>query len=188
MSTTLLIILVGLIVIAAIAAFVFIEKRRTEKLRNRFGPEYDRAIHDYGGKARAEKALEHRTERTASYPIRSLTVEELNRFSAEWRQAQAHFVDNPPLAIREADNLVCELMRTRGYPMADFDRRAEDLSVDHADVVRNYRAARDIAMTQQKGLATTEDLRQAMVHYRLLFDELLETHATATSRVLHQQR
>jgi hypothetical protein len=188
MSTTLLIILIGLVLLAAIAGFAYMQKRRTAKLRSRFGPEYERAIHDYGDKAHAEKALEHRAERTTSYQIHSLPTEERQRFSEEWLRVQARFVDNPKLSIQEADNLISEVMGMRGYPMADFDRRAEDLSVDHPDVVRNYRAAHEIATAEQKGQATTEDLRRAMVHYRELFDELVETQTSGTRNVLHKDR
>jgi hypothetical protein len=176
MSTTSLIILIGVILIAAIAVWGFLLKQRSTRLRSRFGPEYESAIHEYGDRSRAERALEKRAERTENYHIRSLSKEEQQRFSEEWRSAQARFVDDPPLAIRDADQLVCEVMKLRGYPMADFDRRTEDLSVDHPGVVRTYRAAHAIALTEQEGRATTEDLRRAMVYYRELFDELLEIH------------
>lgn len=175
MSTTLGVVLIVVVVIAAIAAWAFMQQRRSTTLRQRFGPEYQHAIDEYGNRSRAEKALEKRAERTEKYKVRALSREEQQRFSDEWRQAQARFVDDPPLAIAEADHLVSEVMRTRGYPMADFDRRAEDLSVDHPHVIRNYRAAHDIALAEKQGRASTEDLRRAMVHYRELFDELLET-------------
>ena len=178
MSTTSLIILIGVILIAAIAVWGFLMQRRSTRLRSRFGPEYESAIHEYGDRSRAERALERRAERTENYHIRSLSKEEQQRFNEDWRRAQARFVDDPPLAIHDADQLVCEVMKLRGYPMADFDRRAEDLSVDHPGVVRTYRAAHAIALTEREGRATTEDLRRAMVYYRDLFDELLETHPT----------
>jgi hypothetical protein len=176
------IILAAIVVIAAIAAFAFMQKRRTSTLQSRFGPEYERAVHDYGTRTKAEKALETRTERAAKYKIRSLTAEEQQRFSDEWRTTQAHFVDDPKLAVREADHLVSEVMRMRGYPMGEFDRRAEDLSVDFPHVIRNYRAAHAIALTEQEGRATTEDLRKGMVYYRELFDELMEAHPAAVQR------
>jgi hypothetical protein len=179
MSTTLLMILVAVVVLAAIGAWFLLRKRRSTTLRSRFGPEYERAVNEYGNRSSAETALEHRAERTEKYNVRSLSGDERQRFSEEWRLTQARFVDDPPLAIREADHLVSEVMRMRGYPMADFDRRAEDLSVDHPHVVRNYRSAHAIAITEQKGSATTEDLRKAMVHYRELFDELLEAQPAA---------
>ncbi|HTS65109.1 MAG TPA: hypothetical protein VMH28_23960 [Candidatus Acidoferrales bacterium] len=160
--------------IAAVMAWAFMQRRRTTTLRRRYGPEYDRAVEEYGDRTRAERALEQRTERTEKYQIRTLSSEEQRHFSEDWRRTQARFVDDPLLAVRDADDLVCQAMRTRGYPMADFERRAEDISVDHPRVVRNYRAAHRIAVEANEGRATTEDLRQAMVHYRELFDELLE--------------
>jgi cell division protein FtsL len=174
MSTTLLIILIGLVVIAAIVAWAFLQKRRTTTLRSRFGPEYEHAVREYGTRTSAERALEKRAERIEKYRIRPLNEQEHDRFVEEWRRTQSHFVDDPPLAIREADHLVAEVMSLRGYPMADFERRAEDLSVDHPNVIRNYRAAHGLAVSQEEGRANTEDLRKAMVHYRELFDELLE--------------
>ena len=173
MSPTLIIALIAVAVVA-VGLWVLFEKRRTTTLRTRFGPEYDRAVHEYGNRSQAEKALERRTERAEKYHIRSLDGDEQKRFGEDWRRTQAKFVDDPPLAIREADQLVCVVMRIRGYPMADFDRRTEDLSVDHPRVVRNYRAAHTIAESHANGKASTEDLRQAMVYYRELFDDLLE--------------
>ena len=152
MSTTSLIILIGVILIAAMAAWGFLVQRRSTRLRSRFGPEYDSAIHEYGDRSRAERALERRAERTENYRIRSLNREEQQRFNDEWRRARRRVLwTTRPLAIHDADQLVCEVMKLRGYPMADFDRRAEDLSVDHPGVVRTYRAAHAIALTEQEG-------------------------------------
>ncbi len=176
MRTEYLISLIAISIVAAIAVWVFLQKRRSTHLRGRFGSEYDRAVHEHGDRSKAERALEQRAERTEKYHIRPLNPEEQHRFSEDWRKAQARFVDDPLLAIGEADHLVCDVMRTRGYPMSDFDHRAEDLSVDHPHVVRNYRNAHRIASHAEDGRASTEDLRQAMVYYRELFDELLETH------------
>jgi hypothetical protein len=180
MGTTSLLILVAVILIVAIATWGFLLQRRSNRLRGRFGPEYDNAIHEYGDRSRAEKALERRAERTEKYHIRSLSKEEQQRFTEEWRHTQARFVDDPAAAIRDADHAVCEVMRMRGYPMADFERRAEDLSVDYPDVIRTYRTAHGIALAEQAGRASTEDLRRAMVFYRELFDELLETQPAIT--------
>jgi len=176
MSTTALVIIIGAIVIVAIAAWAFLQKRRTTTLRSRFGPEYDSAVHQYGNRTNAERALEKRAERIQKYNIRPLNESEQHRFAEEWRRTQARFVDDPKIAVQEADHLVGEVMTLRGYPMADFDRRAEDLSVDHPTVIRNYRVAHELAVSDREGKATTEDMRRAMVHYRELFDELLETH------------
>jgi hypothetical protein len=182
MSTTLLVILIAVVVIAAVAIWAWVQKQRTRTLRSRFGPEYQRAIQEYGNRSSAEKALEHRAERTEMYHLRLLTEQERHAFSEEWRRTQSRFVDDPALAIREADHVISEVMRTKGYPMADFNRRAEDLSVDHPDIVRNYRTAHEIAIAQQEGQATTEDLRRAMVLYRELFDELLEIQLVGTPK------
>jgi len=176
MSTTVIILIVALIVVAAVAGWALWQKRRSEMLKTRFGPEYQHAVYEYGDRTRAEAALEKRAERTEKYHIRPLTHEDRDTFADEWRKTQARFVDEPRVAVREADRLVCDVMRRRGYPMGEFERRAEDLSVDHPHVVRNYRAAHQIAQADERGEASTEDLRQCMVYYRDLFDELLETH------------
>lgn len=173
MSNTALIVLL-IIVAAAVAAGVFVYDRR-RRLRERFGPEYERAVHEAGGAARAETELAKRAKRVSQYHIRPLSPEDGNRFSAAWRQLQSRFVDDPSGAVTEADRLVTDLMATRGYPMTDFDRRAEDLSVDHADVVNHYRDAHHIVTSQpDPKRVSTEDLRQAVQHYRALFEDLLE--------------
>ncbi len=164
---------VGIIAILAIAWFVA-RKRRTESLRRRFGPEYERTVREHGS-GRAETVLAEREKRVEKYSIRALAPDERERFITDWRMVQSRFVDDPKGAVHEADQLVIELMQTRGYPMSDFERRTADLSVDHPRVVDNYRAAHEIALRHRKGEATTEDLRNAMIYYRSLFDELLQT-------------
>lgn len=173
------VIIVVVIVIAAAVGWYVYRRERSRKLFARFGPEYDRAVEHYGNRARAEDELLARQRRIEKMPLRRLSEEDRDRFSAEWQQTQSHFVDDPPQAIHEADRLVCEVMRTRGYPVSDFEHQAEDLSVDHPLLIRNYRSAHEIALRQEAGEATTEDLRQALVHYRDLFDELLEAHAVS---------
>jgi len=165
---------IAIAVIVAIAGFWFGRHRRTAQLRARFGPEYDRTVQRSGAVARAEDALEARARRVDRLHIRPLTAEDAARFSEEWRQIQARFVDDPHGAVTAADRVIADVMNVRGYPVADFERRVEDISVDHPNVVMNYRAARDIAVEHERGRASTEDLRQAMVHYRGLFHELLE--------------
>lgn len=169
----------------AVAAIVVVgvvwwelRRRRSETLRARFGSEYDRVVHTTGNVSAAEHRLEARTRRVASLHIRPLTSEDAARFGDAWRRVQERFVDDPRGAVTEADRLVGEVMHTRGYPIGDFEQQVEDISVDHADVVINYRAARDIAQAHARGQASTEDLRQAMVHYRALFDDLLGTRTT----------
>ncbi len=169
-----IIVLIAAIVIACVLAWYLLRERRSRRLRSRFGPEYERTLGEYTSRSRAEEALERRERRIERIPIRGLSREEHDRFAREWHDLQSRFVDDPPGSIAEADRLVCEVMRTRGYPVADFERRTEDLSVDHPHVVSNYRAAHAIALRHEKGEASTEDLRQALVHYRDLFDELLE--------------
>jgi len=173
-NRTLIIVAVAIAVAIAALAWLYLARQRRERLRARFGPEYDRAVRDVGAE-RAEAVLTERAKRVSSYHIRELNAEERGRFSEAWRRVQARFVDDPAAAVTEADLLVNDLMTTRGYPMGDFDRRAEDLTVDHADVVSNYRQARDIAARHARKEASTEDLRQALVHYRALFADLLGT-------------
>ena len=174
MTTATALIVVGILIVVAAAAWYFNLQRRSTRLRTRFGPEYDRAMHEYGSKTRAEDALVARERRRERLDIHSLTPGQRERFAEQWHGVQSRFVDDPAGSIHDADQLVMDVMKTRGYPMAEFDHRAEDLSVDYPHVVRNYRQAHDIEMRREQGQATTEDLRKAMVCYRELFEELLE--------------
>src|SRR6185503_18971498 len=173
-TTTAVVVVVALLVVGAIA-WMMMTKRRTHALRDRFGPEYDRALNERGRRD-AEKELDRRARRVEQLPIRPLPAGERDRYADLWRHEQARFVDDPRGAVHEADRLVEEVMRRRGYPIGDFEQRAADISVDHPVVVENYRAAHDIATRLERGHAGTEDLRQAMVHYRTLFEDLLEEH------------
>jgi len=157
-----------------------LQRRRSAALRERFGPEYQHAVDQFGDERKAETELAAREKRVRSLNIRALSPQEQARFADAWKGAQARFVDAPSRAASEADILVKELMQVRGYPVGDFEQRAADISVDHPDVVSNYRAAREIAVRNNAGKATTEDIRQAMVFYRSLFEELLETAQPAT--------
>lgn len=165
---------VVVLAIVAVAGWYFWQRRRTEQLQAAYGPEYSRAVADTGDRRRAEDELLKRKERVALLEIRPLPSEYLNAFSRQWRAVQADFVNDPDGAVHDADRLVEEVMKARGYPIADFEQRAADLSVHHPRVVQNYRSARDIARRHRRGEATTEDLRQAMVFYRELFEDLLE--------------
>lgn len=164
--------------IGALATWLIVRRRHAGQLRQRYGREYDHAVEKTGSKRRAEAELHNREERVRQYDIQPLSNEQRARYADSWRQVQADFVDAPVRAVAEADELVTEVMRKRGYPMGDFEQRAEDLSVDHPKVVENYRAAHTLAMRSNRGQADTEDLRQAMVHYRALFEDLLETPDT----------
>ena len=169
-----------------------LRRRRSETLRTRFGSEYDRMVHTTGNVKTAEAKLEARTRRVASLNIRPLSPEDARRYGDAWRRVQERFVDDPRGAVTEADRLVGEVMNARGYPLGDFEQRVEDISVDHPGVVMNYRAARDIAQAHARGEASTEDLRQAMVHYRALFSDLLDTRGadkeTARAREYEAER
>lgn len=174
-QTVVLIVLViiAVIVIAAIA-FANSRKRRSRKLRERFGPEYERVLQQEGDPRRAEGVLEFRQKRREKYKMRPLSDADRSSFGVRWNEVQARFVDDPRGAVTVADSLVTDVMQTRGYPIGEFDQRAADLSVDYPRIVENYRAAHEIAMRHSAGKASTEDLRQAMVHYRELFQELLD--------------
>jgi hypothetical protein len=165
-----------LVILAAAmgAGAMWLVMRHWRHTAERFGPEYDRAVGDAGSRSRAEAELAAREERVERLHIRPLETEERARFAASWRMVQTRFVDDPEGAIRDADSLVAEVMEARGYPMGNFQRRAADASVHHPAVVENYRVAHGIAWRHERGQATTEDLREAMVHYRALFQELLE--------------
>ncbi len=182
MNTTAILLLVLIVIAIAVGAFLFWQWRRSAALQQKFGPEYQRAVGQFGDERKAEAELAAREKRVRSLNIRSLTPEEQARFTEAWKKAQARFVDEPSQAAAEADTLVKELMQARGYPVGDFEQRAADISVDHPNVVSNYRAAREIALRNNAGKATTEDIRQAMVHYRSLFEELLETTEPATPK------
>ena len=169
-----LIIALAVIVVAGIAAWVFLRKRRTERLRTRFGgAEYARAVKEGGSRRHAEAGLDKRKERVESFHIRPLAAGDHARFVESWRRVQARFVDSPGGAVTEADQLLGDVMSTRGYPVSDFEQRAADISVDHPLVMENYRTAHEIALRQTRGQASTEELRQAMIHYRTLFEELV---------------
>lgn len=169
-------ILAGVILTAliAVAAWLVYRKNESHRLERRFGPEYGRAVNDLGGRNKAESELKAREKRVSKFNIVPLAPADAMRFGQNWRALQARFVDDPKSVLAEADQLVRELMQTRGYPMADFDRLSADLSVDHATVVDHYRAAQAIAERDKRGEADTEEMRKAVVHYRALFDELLE--------------
>ena len=164
----------AILVLIGLAAWFFFRKRQSPRLQQRFGPEYGRTVKELGSQTKAEADLKAREKRVERFHILPLAPSDATRFSAAWEALQGRFVDNPKGVVFEADKLVRELMLQRGYPMGNFERRAADLSVDHAVVVDHYRAAQAIAVRDGRGEADTEELRQAVVHYRVLFNELLE--------------
>jgi hypothetical protein len=180
-----MLIVIAIVVVAVLivaGAWVLLRWRRTSALRARFGPEYDHALQSARTPAEAERELRERQLRVESFSIRPLSHEDADRFTAAWRSVQAKFVDEPHAAVLEADRLISEVMRSRGYPVDDPDRRLDDLSVDHAHVLNHYRAGREIVARHERGSASTEDLRQAMVHFRALFDELVAANRPAVRR------
>jgi hypothetical protein len=186
-SSTVLVVLIVLALIA-IGGWMFHRKRESERLAKRFGPEYGHAVESMGSRTKAEAELKAREKRVAKFRIVALPPAEAARFAQQWRSLQTRFIDNPKGVVTEADLLVSELMLKRGYPMADFDRLSADISVDHPRVVEHYRAARRIAERDHRGQADTEDLRKAVVHYRVLFDDLLEVDRRADRPAQAAQR
>lgn len=148
-------------------------RARTESLREKFGNEYDHAVHQHGNRKRAEQDLLTRAEQVKKYNIVPLSASDRDRFRADWQKVEQHFIERPTTAVVEADELIADIMRKRGYPMGDFDRHAADLSVTHPRIVDHYRAGHRV-IGGAPGSASTEDLRQAMLHYRALFDELID--------------
>jgi hypothetical protein len=160
--------------LVAIGAWLYTRRKQSDRLHEHFGPEYDRTVNELGSRTKGESELKAREKRVERLEILPLAPSEAARFTEAWQALQGRFVDNPKGVVVQAEQLVRELMEKRGYPMGDFERRAGDISVDHPDVVANYRSAQAIALRDQKGTADTEELRKAVVHYRALFDELLE--------------
>jgi hypothetical protein len=180
--TETILIVAGVVLIVGLVVWLALSRRRNERLAEKYGPEYQRLVS--GTSAReAAKEIGRREKRLDLFHIRPLTDPERTRYAADWQRTQARFVDDPPGAVTEADRLVASLMTTRGYPVADFEQRAADISVDHPLVVEHYRAAHDIAMRHEQRQAGTEDLRQALVHYRALFSELLEERVPVNEEV-----
>jgi hypothetical protein len=175
MSPTAVIILIVVILVVLAAIFFGVQAARRRRLQSTFGPEYDRAVADTGSRADAEKELRDRERRHASLELKPLSPESRARYSAAWEELQIRFVDDPTGATNEADQLVTQLITERGYPTSDYEDRLADLSVEHANTLNHYRDAHEINRRSQAGEASTEDLRQALVHYRALFADLLGT-------------
>ena len=174
-----IVLVIALVAAIGAAVWLYMRNRQTAALQNRFGPEYDRALAEHRDQGQAERELKERQDRVEHLNIRPLENEERDRYAERWRTVQARFVDDPNGATDDADELVGEVMETRGYPVGDFEQRAADVSVHHPRVVEHYRAAHAIAVRNSRGDADTEQLRQALVHYRALFEDLLEVEAPA---------
>jgi hypothetical protein len=177
LNPAMLIVIVGVVLVIGVALWVYVkymQKNRTQKLRSKFGPEYDKAISEHRDRGHAELELQKRATRVAKFNIHPLNVEERSRYNDDWQREQSLFVDDPRAAVNHADTLVQDVMQRRGYPVGDFDQNATDLSVDHPRVVEDYRIAHEIALREGQNPGSTEDLRKAMVSYRALFEDLLD--------------
>lgn len=182
--STITVLVVAAVVILAIAAaaWIYMQRRRTERLRSRFGPEYDRTVRAEGDVRHAERVLEKREKHVEHFEVKPLSNEQRQDFARAWEQEQARFVDQPREAVKNANRLVTEVMKARGYPMGNFEQRAADVSVDHPVVVENYRVAHSIAVRDSSENVGTEALREAMIHYRALFADLLHDGGTRPVR------
>ena len=177
---TIVLIIVVLVIIAGVLLRLRAARRR--KLQKTFGPEYDRVVADTGNRTDAEKELRDREKRHAELELRELSRESKAQYSASWQEVQIQFVDNPEQAVSTADDLVTRLIAERGYPTGDYDDQVANLSVEHARTLGHYRDAHEISTRSANGEASTEDLRQALVHYRALFADLLGESPVATDR------
>jgi hypothetical protein len=182
--------LIALVAVAAVVIvgllWLSVRQRRTmtADLRKRFGPEYEEAVREHGSARRAEAQLAGRAKRVNGLNIRDLDPAQRERFSSQWQALQSRFVDEPKGAVAEADALVSSLIQARGYPVADFNQRAADISVHHPQVVANYRSAHEIAVLLGQGNTSTEELRTAMIHFRSLFEELMHAPTAAEMKAV----
>jgi len=179
MNTTYIIVAVVLVlvIVGLILGPIFARRKRSERFHDQFGPEYDRTVQSLGNEKEAQAELDERRKHVETLNIRPLSLSERERYLADWTAVQSKFVDEPGQAVGDADRLIMEVMQLRAYPVSDFEQRAADISVNYPDLVSNYRAAREIALKNEQQQADTEELRQAMIHYRSLFKELLEIQA-----------
>jgi hypothetical protein len=183
-----IVIIVAAVVVLGLVAWMLGTRMRTERLQQRFGPEYERTVEQAESRKEAESELRARMKRRQELEIQPVSPESADRYKVDWRDVQARFVDQPNQAVKEADRLVTRLMEERGYPTEDFEQRVVDISVDHPRVVENYRGAHAVWFSNEQGKAGTEDLRQAMIHYRSLFEELLEREEAPEERAASDER
>jgi len=187
MNSTIIILILVVAVVGAAAILYFAQKQKTRNLQTKFGPEYDRLV-EIGNRSRAESELERREKRVQKFRIHPLSPDQITQFAEAWRAEQARFVDDPRGAVERADALVTQVMTARGYPMTEFEQRTADVSVAHPHVVEHYRAAHDIAQRAARGEISTEELRGALLHYRALFEDLLEERVIETERLSTEVR
>jgi hypothetical protein len=185
------VIVVALVVVLALLLAAVRQRsarRRTEHLQGQFGPEYDRVVEGSDDRGQAEAELAARQDRHEQFELRSLSSSARERYVESWRAAQAQFVDDPRTAVASADSMIQSVMRERGYPVEDFDQRVSDLSVDHPDVVEHYREGHRLAERSALGDDSTEDLRNAMQHYRALFEELVDSNGSESDSTSDSRR
>ena len=190
MNTTMIIIILAVVAVLLIGgglALVFYRRKRAARLREHFGPEYEHTVQSMGDEKKAQVELETRQKRVEAMEIHPISVVQRDRFMAEWRAIQTNFVDEPSQAIVDADRLIQEVMKVRAYPVSDFEQQAADLSVNYPEVVNNYRTAHEIALKNEQHNADTEELRRAMVLYRSLFEDLVETGSTEAEKPVLQK-
>jgi hypothetical protein len=190
MDTWVWIVIGVLVAVVVLAILASLRTRRSRSLQDHFGPEYDRTVDQTGGRREAEQELREREKRHDELELRPLSQDARERYLQEWRATQGLFVDDPPGAVAQADDLVQQVMRDRGYPVEDFEQRAADISVEHPDLVEKYRTANGIAGASERGEASTDELRYSVRHYRALFVELLEVDDEdgRADQALHRDR
>lgn len=188
-STTLIItVIVVLLLVGGIGSMVMSRRQRTKRLEERFGPEYDRAISEIGDQNQAEKALEERIAHVKALNIRPLSAQEVNDYSHDWQETQRLFVDEPLKALQKADRLIREVMKARGYPVEDFEQRVADISVNYPELVKDYRGLHHIAIKDTKEKVGTEEMRQAMVHGRALFEDLMKQESKDEQKIDQKEK
>jgi len=178
-TTQLVLVAVIFLILGGIVGMALMRVQRTKRLKERFGPEYERAVNEIGDKRQAENELDSRLAHVNTLDIRPLTAEEVDRYALEWQKTQTEFVDEPLTALQKADRLIQDVMKARGYPVEDFEQRAADISVDYPELVTDYRGLHLIAVKEKDEEVSTEEMRQAMVHGRALFENLISQESSA---------
>ena len=186
-TTTIILVAVVFLIMGGLLTMAIMRFQRSRRLKERFGPEYERLVSEAGDRRKAESELESRLAHVEALDIRPLTAEEVNRFSLEWQSTQSEFVDEPLASVQKADRLLREVMKAKGYPVEDFEQRAADISVDYPDLVTDYRGLHLIATKEADDEVSTEEMRQAMVHGRALFENLV-TKDTAEAATNQKER
>lgn len=187
-TTQLILVAVIFLILGGVVGMALMRVQRTKRLKERFGPEYERTINEMGDKRQAESELEARLAHVNTLNIRPLTTEEVNRYALEWQGTQTEFVDEPLTSLQKADRLIREVMKAKGYPVEDFEQRAADISVDYPELVTDYRGLHLIAVKEEEDEVSTEEMRQAMVHGRALFENLIRQEPTTEEAIAEKEK